>query len=75
MSPRLPNLGSQLLGKIKGGSTAECCQLLALVASNYKVRGWELLMCGLSRSAPSALRVSFASKSKHAVLGLRAYRT
>ena len=28
---------------------------------------------GLCRSAPSALRVSFASKSNHAVLALRAY--
>jgi len=32
-----------------------------------------LLMWGLCRSAPSALRVSFASKSNHAVLALRAY--
>jgi len=32
-----------------------------------------LLMCGLCRSALSALRVSFASKSNHAVLALRAY--
>ena len=34
-----------------------------------------LLMWGFCRSAPSALRVSFASKSNHAVLALRAYRT
>jgi hypothetical protein len=33
-----------------------------------------LLMCELCRSAPSALRVSFASKSNHAVLALRAYK-
>ena len=32
-----------------------------------------LLMWGSCRSAPSALRVSFASKSNHAVLALRAY--
>jgi hypothetical protein len=32
-----------------------------------------LLMWGLCRSAPSAVRVSFASKSNHAVLALRAY--
>jgi hypothetical protein len=30
-------------------------------------------MWGLCRSAPSALRVSFASKSNYAVLALRAY--
>jgi hypothetical protein len=34
-----------------------------------------LLMWGFCRSAPSALRVSFASKSNQAVLALRAYRT
>jgi len=34
-----------------------------------------LLMWGLCRSAPSALRVSFAWKTIHAVLALRAYRT
>jgi hypothetical protein len=32
-----------------------------------------LLICGLCRSAPGALRVSFASKANHAVLALRAY--
>jgi hypothetical protein len=32
-----------------------------------------LLMWGLRRSAASALRVSFASKSNRAVLALRAY--
>jgi hypothetical protein len=43
------------------------CGTLTLEAS--------LLMWGLCRSAPSALRVSFAWKSIHAVLALRAYRT
>jgi len=42
-----------------------CCLNRLLVAS--------LLMWGLCRSAPSVLRVSFASKSNHAVLALRAY--
>ena len=32
-----------------------------------------LLMWGLCRSAPTALRVSFASKSNRAVLALRVY--
>jgi hypothetical protein len=43
------------------------CGTLTLEAS--------LLMCGLCRSAPGALRVSFASKSIQAGVALRAYRT
>ena len=47
-------------------------ELLAAKQSEFDLEA-SLLMWGLCRSAPSALRVSFASKSIHAVPALRAY--
>jgi len=41
--------------------------------SSVAVLEASLLVWGLCRSAPTALRVSFASKSNRAVLALRVY--